>query len=160
MQKRRADPRNATTTVTHDESKLDDDTVLMLELRPRRRVQWGDNVVDNEHMNRKKSKSTFFFSLPSYVERSFSHAIFLTQQNAEFFIKKRNLVSLHQKVIVLVQVNRLIVMTMMIIVGVIVMIMTIITTVVTIPIITIVVTIPIIINTTREIKNHLYISGL
>ena len=49
---------NATLTTQQSNQEEEEDTVLTLELRPRRRIRWDNNVVDNERMNRKKSKST------------------------------------------------------------------------------------------------------
>ena len=54
--------RSAPTTIIQTEEKREeeeDGTVLTLELIPRRHVIWDENVVDNENMNRKKSKSTY-----------------------------------------------------------------------------------------------------
>jgi len=48
----------ASKTVTESVSGTSEgsETVLTLELRPRRRVVWAEDVVDNEKMNKKKSK--------------------------------------------------------------------------------------------------------
>ena len=100
---------NATLT-TQQNSQEEEDTVLTLELRPRRRIRWDNNVVDNERMNRKKSKSKYAVSLCASSIHTFHTFTNNTNQNAEYFIKRSHSVRVHLKRIVL-QMNQLRVMT-------------------------------------------------
>ena len=44
----------ATTTVMEEPEEV---KVVQLQLRPRNNVRWTEDTIDNEHMNKKKSKS-------------------------------------------------------------------------------------------------------
>lgn len=97
---------NATLTTQQSNQEEEEHTVLTLELRPRRRIRWDNNVVDNERMNRKKSKSTCCVSFRvSSIHTTYNN----TNQNAEYFTRRSHLVRVHQKRIVL-QMNQLRVM--------------------------------------------------
>ena len=109
MQKSRSALQNATLT-TQQRNQEEEDTVLTLELRPRRRIQWDSNVVDNEHKNRKKSKSTcatqffrceLFFSF--FINDTHTHT---TYQSVEYFIRRSHLVRVHLKKRIFLQMNR------------------------------------------------------
>jgi len=56
-------------TVEESETESEDDSFGILRLRgdpsarSPRQIQWADNVVDNEHLGRKKSKSTYLHSI-------------------------------------------------------------------------------------------------
>ena len=95
---RRAGHNATLTTQQSNQEEEEEDTVLTLELRPRRRIRWDNNVVDNERMNRKKSKSTCCVSFRvSSIHTTYNN----TNQNAEYFTKRSHLVRVHPKRIVL-----------------------------------------------------------
>lgn len=59
-------------TVEENETESEDDSFGILRLRgdpsarSPRQIQWADNVVDNENLGRKKSKSTYLHSISTY----------------------------------------------------------------------------------------------
>ncbi len=48
--------RTAASTVTSEETKSE---IVTFQLKARNSVKWTEETVDNEHMNKKKSKSKF-----------------------------------------------------------------------------------------------------
>ncbi len=48
---------STTQTITKLEEGNQEADMVHFDVRPRQRIQWGEDVIDNEHMNKKKSKS-------------------------------------------------------------------------------------------------------
>ena len=53
-------------TVMEEQPVAEEAKIVPLTLRPRHNVQWTEDTIDNEHMNKRKSKSKLFFNSTTY----------------------------------------------------------------------------------------------
>ena len=48
---------SATMTVMEESPAVEEAKIITMHLRPSNNVQWAEGTIDNEHMNKRKSKS-------------------------------------------------------------------------------------------------------